>query len=75
MEPNKNKRMDEKIESPSRSGRFYSVASEWFFSVREQEDQGPYDSKQVAEQNLKIYLLVREHMSSNKTKQNYMKLV
>ncbi|PCJ17522.1 MAG: hypothetical protein COB04_08705 [Gammaproteobacteria bacterium] len=32
------------------SARFYSVNSDWYFSVRECEDKGPYRSKADAEQ-------------------------
>ena len=38
------KRSGEKVLSPYRSGRFYTVANEWYFSVRDSEDQGPYSS-------------------------------
>ena len=43
--------------SKQRSGRFYYVKNEWFFSVREKEDQGPYSSKVLAELGLKEYLI------------------
>ena len=37
---------------PFRSGRFYSVGSEWYFAVRRGIDQGPYDSKEKAREAL-----------------------
>jgi len=59
-------REGEEHESPYRSGRFYSVKNEWFYSVRETEDQGPFMSKHSAENNLKSYLNDYEHFSANK---------
>ncbi len=73
MENKKNNRHGDKQVSPYRSGRFYAVANEWYFSVRETGDQGPYTSKLVAEENLKTYLLDREHF--NKVKSSNLKLV
>ena len=66
MENSKNIRCGDKQVSPYRSGRYYSVANEWYFSVRETVDQGPYPSKLAAENSLKTYLLDREHFSENK---------
>ncbi len=34
---------------PFRTGRFFSVGGEWFFSTREGENHGPYASRQIAE--------------------------
>ena len=34
---------------PFRSGRFFSVGGEWFFSTREGENRGPYSSRGAAE--------------------------
>lgn len=45
MDDKGNKFSDEINRSPYRSGRFYSVDNEWYFSVREKEDQGCYQSK------------------------------
>lgn len=73
MENKKNIRCGDKQVSPYRSGRFYSIANEWYFSVREAKDQGPYSSKLIAEDNLKTYLLDHEHF--NKNKMNSLKLV
>ena len=56
---------DDKLNSPYRSGRFYLVSNQWYFSVREQDDQGPFNSKQSAEDSLKLYLLAITHFNSN----------
>ena len=37
---------------PFRSGRFYSVGTEWYFAVRRGADQGPYDNKDQAKDAL-----------------------
>lgn len=66
MENKQNIRCGDKKVSPYRSGRFYSIANEWYFSVRESKDQGPYPSKLAAEDRLKTYLLDREHFAKNK---------
>lgn len=70
MENNEFKRQGEEFESPYRSGRFYSVANEWYFSVRETDDQGPFTSKLSAEKNLKNYLMDCEHFDTKKVKLN-----
>jgi len=57
---------DELQGSSSCFSRFYSVANEWYFSVREGEDKGPYASKLAAESKLKRYLLNKEHFELNK---------
>lgn len=67
MESTENKRSGDKAASPYQSSRFYSVANEWYFSVREAGDQGPYSSKLSAENGLKIYLLDNEYFSTKKT--------
>lgn len=66
MENKVNKRSGDTSESPYRTGRFYSVDNEWFFSVREVGEQGPYFSKLSAEIGLKMYLLDMEHFKMNK---------
>jgi len=58
-----------------RSGRFYIVADEWFFSVRESEDQGPYSSKQMAEESLKNYLSDSDSFNTRKTVPDFLKIV
>ena len=67
MENKVNKRSGDICESPYRTGRFYSVDNEWFFSVREVGEQGPYFSKLSAEVGLKMYLLDMDHFKANKT--------
>ena len=42
--------------STHRAGRFYTQDDQWFFRVRETEDQGPFSTKQLAEEQLKTYL-------------------
>ena len=49
-----------------RSSRFYSVANEWYFSVREDKDRGPYQSKLAAENSLKKYILNKKDFKLNK---------
>lgn len=44
---------------PFRTGRFFSVGGEWFFSTREGENRGPYSSRQAAEAALLNF--VRNH--------------
>jgi hypothetical protein len=41
---------------PFRSGRFYNIDSQWYFSSREQSDIGPFHNKEEAHQALAIYL-------------------
>ena len=60
------KRSNENKELSFRSSRFYCVANEWYFSVREDEDQGPYPSKLAAENQLKKYILNKQHFKLNK---------
>lgn len=56
---------------PFRSGRFYSVGSEWFFAVRRGIDQGPYESKETAKKALVNFindqLAFENHLEKNKT--------
>ena len=66
MEKDSNLRKGEDKESPYRSGRFYSVANEWYFCVREKMDQGPYITKDLAKQGLKNYLIDKAHFSTEK---------
>lgn len=66
MDNNENMRSGENRFTPYRSGRFYSVDNEWYFSVRETEDQGPFSSKLSAENGLKTYLSDFEHFNANK---------
>ena len=68
-------RYGEKNIQSYRSSRFYSVASEWFFSVRETEDQGPFINKTNAEEGLRFYISDCEHFKSKKIKSTYLTLV
>lgn len=68
MENKEDSRKGEDVKSHFRSGRFYSVANEWYFCVREQQDQGPFPTKESAEDHLKTYLTDHAHFSVDKTK-------
>ena len=68
MENKVMKRSGELSGSAYRSGRFYSVGKEWFFSVREVDEQGPYFSKLSAEIGLNMYLLDIEAFDASKIK-------
>lgn len=68
METKENNRKDDGSKTHFRSGRFYSVADEWYFCVREKQDQGPFPTKVTAEECLKTYLSDFEHFRSNETK-------
>jgi len=57
-----------------RSGRFYTVDNEWYFSVREQQDQGPFPTKESAENHLKTYLMDHAHYRMGKRKFDINKL-
>lgn len=50
------RRSGDKAAQPYRTSRFYTIANEWFFSVRETTDQGPFMSKENAEEGLEIYI-------------------
>lgn len=39
-----------------RSDRFFVVSGRWYFTTREQEDFGPFDSREEAETRLAQYL-------------------
>ncbi len=41
---------------PFRSGRFFNIDSNWYFSCREGEIQGPYSSRDEAEAALSLYI-------------------
>ena len=41
---------------PFRSGRYYSIDSEWWFAIRRGPDQGPYVTKSAAKQGLIEYI-------------------
>ena len=77
MENSDNGRNGEDTRSHFRSGRFYSIANEWYFCVREQQDQGPFPTKESAESQLKTYLNDHDYFDEEKTKFdiNKMKLI
>ena len=70
-----NRRIGDKQDQPYRTSRFYSVANEWFFSVRETEDQGPYRNKLSAEEGLKVYVDDYQHFNNKKEKKIFLSLV
>ena len=70
MKNNQNMRSGENQLTPYRSGRFYSIDNEWYFSVRETEDQGPFSSKLTAENSLKTYIMDFEHFNVKKMEVN-----
>ncbi len=42
--------------TPFRSGRFFTIDTNWYFSTREAMDQGPYRSREDAEYALRKYI-------------------
>lgn len=48
---------------PFRSGRIFSVGNQWYFATREDGDKGPFDSRDEAEAELRLY--VREKVTEN----------
>ena len=66
MKNNEKIRSGENQLTPYRSGRFYSIDNEWYFSVRETDDQGPFSSKLSAEKSLNTYLSDFEHFNAKK---------
>ena len=75
MENEQKLRLGEKEIQPYRSGRFYSVANEWFFAVRETNDMGPYETKLEAEKQLENYISDLKQFGENKVKQSYLSLI
>ena len=57
------KRKGEDGHPPFRSERIFSVGNEWFFSTREGEDVGPFESKEEASAALTLFL--REMATNN----------
>jgi len=41
---------------PFRSGRFYNVDSEWYYTSREHSDIGPFHDREQADEALNIFL-------------------
>ena len=48
---------------PFRSGRFFNVEAQWYFTSREGIDHGPFDSKHDAEVNLDSFIQNTLHMN------------
>lgn len=49
-------RPNEESATPNRSDRFYCVNEEWYFAIRRGPDQGPYPSKEAAQNALKKFI-------------------
>jgi len=49
-------RAGENCALPFRTGRFFNVGAQWYFSTREATDQGPYIDKRDAEYALSRYV-------------------
>lgn len=49
-------RPNEESAAPNRSDRFYCVNEEWYFAIRRGPDQGPYPSKEAAQNALKKFI-------------------
>lgn len=53
---------------PFRTGRFFIVDSHWYFAAREGLDQGPFETKHLAEIGLQEFLkqvtLVEDRMKA-----------
>ena len=60
---------------PYRTSRVYAVANEWFFSVREAADQGPFMNKLSAEEGLEIYVSDCQHFNGKEEKKIFLSLV
>ena len=56
-------RYNEEGSIPFRSDRFYQNNNEWFFSVRQTEDQGPFQKFEDARLALTAY--INKSLSSN----------
>lgn len=41
---------------PFRTGRVFSVGPHWYFATREDGDRGPFDSREEAEAELRLYV-------------------
>lgn len=53
--------MNRKSESghiPYRTGRFFVVDSNWYFTTREKLDHGPFPTREKAERECKTYIRV-----------------
>ena len=58
------RRIEDKQSQPYRTSRFYTVANEWYFSVRETDDQGPFINKLSAEEGLELYVSGCQHFNN-----------
>ena len=56
MNAYKPNRPNEENAAPNRSDRFYCVNDAWYFAIRRGPDQGPYSSKESAQDALKIFI-------------------
>lgn len=52
----KNREADGEKKSWFRSQRFFSEGNKWYFTTRENTVEGPFDSREDAEQELMLYL-------------------
>ncbi len=41
---------------PLRSDRFFCIAGEWYFTTREGQTHGPFDSRDEANESLSLFL-------------------
>ena len=41
---------------PSRSSRFFCTNGEWYFTTREGQTHGPFDSREEADASLELFL-------------------
>ena len=69
------RRAGDKQVQPYRTSRFYTVANEWFFSVRETDDQGPFINKISAEEGLGVYVSDCQHFNGKEGKKTFLSLV
>lgn len=49
---------------PYRTGRFFVVDSNWYFSTREGLEHGPFPTKEKAEQECKTYIKVCQQVEN-----------
>ena len=49
-----------------RSQRVFAIGSDWYFSTRENKDQGPFISRDIAEQAVESY--IQKHRAINNKK-------
>ena len=49
-------RQGEDLSVPTRSKRFYTHEAAWYFTTRDDQDQGPYKNLGLAKDALKTYL-------------------